>query len=449
MAKVQILRNYNGQNLPYFINENNIFHIENELFVLNDKVELNEKFNQLYKVKKDCILTHIKSGLTCFDFYRYNVKVNKLKLKNDTQNYVFDLLQTYVVSNMDKEKFYNAINKAEIINDITEIESNYFSKLENKKPTTQKLGKYKITDNSLLSYNTELIHNSDSKTIISDFKRWVKFINEVALFSGYIAELELLDNNEYLCTITHDKGAYKFKIYLTATMYHDFKQCLGISEIKHEISQRNNEVIESINNNIEAKNKAKNSVIIVSDSVYNTMLSNLLVNISILNPIRLIESNINFEPPIEQPIKINKDYITIEYPIGYIPPFPKKITKLSNKDIVNYEPINNNATKLIVTASGVLVEIPKNFKIDSMNKRLSKRDKVLIKIDKLNEKLIHLESKLYEARTKEHQVINNMGWGYGMRQSKIRFSTKRSDGLKERIYKIGSEITELKQLIHN
>lgn len=371
MAKVQILFNQGGKgNLPYFINENNIYSIGNEFIVLADKFYYNDKFNQLEKDKSNSVIYHIKSGAEIFDFGYFGEKIDKLSLKNDTQNYILGLLKKWKYSGINIDVFFNAINKAEVINDITEIENRYFSKLEKKKPIVQQLGKYKISDNSLLSYNTELIHNSDNKAIVSEFKKWVKFVNEVALFNGYNANLELLDNNEYLCTINHDKGAYKFKIYLTDTMHHDFKQCLGISNFKHEISEQNNELIQSINNNIKPKNTAKNSVIIVSDSVYNAMLSNLLINISILNPIALIESSINFEPPTERPIKTDKDYITIEYPIGYIPPFPKKITKIDNKDIINYEPIKSNATKLIVTAKGVLVEIPKNFKI--MNKEQNK-----------------------------------------------------------------------------
>lgn len=364
MAKTQILLPFKGQNLPYIINENNIFHIENELFVLTDTTK-KDNFGQLVCDFKDDNLVHIKSGKILFVFSERKIKVNKLRLKNDTKNYIFELLITYVVSNMDNEKFFNAINKAENINDISEIESIYFSKLDKKKPITQKLGKYKITNNSLLSYNTELINNSDSKYIISEFKKWVKFVNEVALFTGYKAELTNKSGNEYTCKIVHNKGQYKFDLYLSDTMLFDFKQCLGISEIKHEINQNNTDVIECINDNVEPEIEAKNSAIIVSDSIYNTILNNLLINVSILNPIRLIKSDINIEVPDINTPTIDKDYITIEYPKGYIPPPPKKTTKLDNKDIIYYEPIKESTTKLIITASGILVEMPKNFKIDS------------------------------------------------------------------------------------
>lgn len=66
------------------------------------------------------------------------------------------------------------------------------------------------------------------------------------------------------------------------------------------------------------------------------------------------------------------------------------------------------------------------------------------KIQKLLEKKSDLEHKLYEEQVRQHQRINNMGWGYGMRHAKINFSTTKEDRLQERIEKIDKQIAELK-----
>lgn len=66
------------------------------------------------------------------------------------------------------------------------------------------------------------------------------------------------------------------------------------------------------------------------------------------------------------------------------------------------------------------------------------------KKDKLKKKLSDLESKLYDEQCKQHKQLENRGWGYGMRHSKIGFSTKREDTLKERIAKIREQIKNLK-----
>ena len=59
-----------------------------------------------------------------------------------------------------------------------------------------------------------------------------------------------------------------------------------------------------------------------------------------------------------------------------------------------------------------------------------------ILLEKLNEKL-------YEAERRETELIARRGWGYGMRHSKIGFSTRVSDNLKARIERCSSEIEVL------
>lgn len=65
------------------------------------------------------------------------------------------------------------------------------------------------------------------------------------------------------------------------------------------------------------------------------------------------------------------------------------------------------------------------------------------KLQKLIEKKGELEEKLHQETIREHQRINNMGWGYGMRHSKIGFSTTKSDRLRERIKKIDQHIKKI------
>lgn len=65
------------------------------------------------------------------------------------------------------------------------------------------------------------------------------------------------------------------------------------------------------------------------------------------------------------------------------------------------------------------------------------------RLQKLLEKKSDLEHKLYEEQVRQHQRINNMGWGYGMRHAKLNFSTTKEDRLQARIEKIDKQIAEL------
>lgn len=67
------------------------------------------------------------------------------------------------------------------------------------------------------------------------------------------------------------------------------------------------------------------------------------------------------------------------------------------------------------------------------------------KIERLLKKKAILEERLYKETVREHEVLNKRGFGYGMRHSKIGFSTRKSDALKERIEIINEQIKELTQ----
>jgi hypothetical protein len=61
-------------------------------------------------------------------------------------------------------------------------------------------------------------------------------------------------------------------------------------------------------------------------------------------------------------------------------------------------------------------------------------------LEKLEVKKQILESKLFDARLESNEKFNNIGWGSGMRLSKIKFSTTKEDSLKDRLEKIEKEI---------
>lgn len=67
-------------------------------------------------------------------------------------------------------------------------------------------------------------------------------------------------------------------------------------------------------------------------------------------------------------------------------------------------------------------------------------------LDKLKRKLSDLESKLFDERCRQHETLESRGWGYGMSHSKIGFSTRREDSLKERIEEVKKQIKQLSNI---
>ena len=68
------------------------------------------------------------------------------------------------------------------------------------------------------------------------------------------------------------------------------------------------------------------------------------------------------------------------------------------------------------------------------------------KLKKLLKKKSDLEHRLYLEQCRQHDRINSMGWGYGMRHAKINFSTTKEDRLLERIEKVNKQIVELSKM---
>lgn len=67
-------------------------------------------------------------------------------------------------------------------------------------------------------------------------------------------------------------------------------------------------------------------------------------------------------------------------------------------------------------------------------------NKQQVRINKLAEKIAYLETKLFNENCRENEMLNRRGWGYGMRNSKIGFSTTKSDSLRDRISKAENEL---------
>ncbi len=66
---------------------------------------------------------------------------------------------------------------------------------------------------------------------------------------------------------------------------------------------------------------------------------------------------------------------------------------------------------------------------------MNKREKLLNKKERLQERLSKEEQR-------EREILSRRGWGYGMRHSKIGFSTRKSDELKEKISIVEMELKE-------
>lgn len=63
----------------------------------------------------------------------------------------------------------------------------------------------------------------------------------------------------------------------------------------------------------------------------------------------------------------------------------------------------------------------------------------------LERRLARLESSLSKEQTRITKIMNNIGWGTGMRCTKCTPSFRKEDELKEKIQAIKVELTELTQ----
>lgn len=57
------------------------------------------------------------------------------------------------------------------------------------------------------------------------------------------------------------------------------------------------------------------------------------------------------------------------------------------------------------------------------------------------------EDRLFDANRVETERVARMGWGYGMRHSKLNFSTSKSDRIKERINSLKANLDKIQRTI--
>lgn len=62
------------------------------------------------------------------------------------------------------------------------------------------------------------------------------------------------------------------------------------------------------------------------------------------------------------------------------------------------------------------------------------------KIETIQRQIERCEASLAKAVENEIRVLNNRGWGYGMRHAKIGFFTVKSDRLKARLINLKEEL---------
>lgn len=69
------------------------------------------------------------------------------------------------------------------------------------------------------------------------------------------------------------------------------------------------------------------------------------------------------------------------------------------------------------------------------------------RIKSLENIISRAERRLYEAHKAENDRIARMGWGYGMRHSKINFSTSKSDCIAKRITSLRSDLENMRKTL--
>lgn len=112
-----------------------------------------------------------------------------------------------------------------------------------------------------------------------------------------------------------------------------------------------------------------------------------------------------------------------------------------NADIKYYEFVENTLCKAVIRhCEDVILKEGATYSLKGFLARCE------TKLDKLKRKLYDLESKLYYERRRQTEMLARQGIGYGMRHSKIGFSTRREDSIKERIEKVKEQIKQLSNI---
>lgn len=112
-----------------------------------------------------------------------------------------------------------------------------------------------------------------------------------------------------------------------------------------------------------------------------------------------------------------------------------------NADIKYYQFVAPSRCKVLIRHNeGVILKEGATYSLKGFLARCE------TKLDKLKRKLSDLESKLLDERYRQNEMLERRGWGYGIRYSKIGFSTRREDSIKERIEKVKEQIKQLSNI---
>ena len=112
-----------------------------------------------------------------------------------------------------------------------------------------------------------------------------------------------------------------------------------------------------------------------------------------------------------------------------------------NADIRFYQFVAPSRCKAVIRhCEGVILKDGATYSLNGFIARCE------TKLDKLKRKLSDLESKLYDERCRQNKMLESRGWGYGMRHSKIGYSTRRENMLKDRISEIKEQIKQLSNI---
>lgn len=131
----------------------------------------------------------------------------------------------------------------------------------------------------------------------------------------------------------------------------------------------------------------------------------------------------------------------------YITATPSEMESLFNKhinhnaDIKFYQFVAPLRCKVLIRHNeGVILKEGATYSLKGFLARCK------TKLDKLKRKLSDLESKLFEERCKQNEMLERRGWGYGMTHSRIGFSTRCEDSIKERIEEVKEQIKQLSNI---
>lgn len=112
-----------------------------------------------------------------------------------------------------------------------------------------------------------------------------------------------------------------------------------------------------------------------------------------------------------------------------------------NADIRFYQFVAPSRCKVVIRhCEGVILKEGATYSLKGFLARCE------TKLDKLKRKLSNLESELFDECCRQNKMLESRGWGYGMRHSKIGFSTRREDSLKERIEEVKEQIKQLSNI---